>query len=289
MLGTTSTDWVTGIESPQTSSYGEGPIGDNGLIGSQEHGRVDVPVGNDPSVSANPPSESEPCECVTGSKVVARLPLKSFAPFVDVFFERLYAVFPVIDKTCVMVYLQSDDDPLQLLPTSFYSFLAALSAAVIVQLNTSDAGVLQPRVDTPEDLTCTRARAPSAQFFADQCLQTRREQGFIEDANEWTVLTSFFLFAYYGNLDRSRLAWYYLREAIGFAQALGLDEAESYDGLDVGTQQRRRRLFWLLFVSERFALRFPIHTKHLLNTDFTDRALSITQELIHFNTGESLR
>ncbi|PNY29703.1 sucrose utilization protein SUC1, partial [Tolypocladium capitatum] len=55
----------------------------------------------------------------------------------------------------------------------------------------------------------------------------------------------------YGNLDQSRSAWYYLREAIGLAQSLGVDDASSYVGLDAETQQRRRRLFWLLFITER--------------------------------------
>jgi hypothetical protein len=83
-------------------------------------------------------------------------------------------------------------------------------------------------------------------------LQARREYDFIEQMDESTIMTSFFLFAYYGNLDQSRSAWYYLREAIGFAQSLGLDSSETYSDLSAESQQQRQRLFWLLFISERY-------------------------------------
>jgi hypothetical protein len=82
-------------------------------------------------------------------------------------------------------------------------------------------------------------------------MQARQQRGFIEEPDEWTVLTSFFLFAYHGNLNQSQLAWYYLREAIGFIEALGLDEKNTYTGLDMETAQRRCRIFWLLFITER--------------------------------------
>lgn len=150
-----------------------------------------------------------------------------------------------------MKFLQSEDSE-EPLPTGFHPFLFALSAAVIVQLNTSDIEASQPSlIGSLPNVAYAPPQTPLAQFFVSQCLQMRQTQDFIEKANEWTVLTSFFLFSYYGNLDQSRSAWYYLREAIGFAQALGLDKAECYGGMDSRTAQQRRRLFWLLFISER--------------------------------------
>lgn len=282
ILGT-SADWVTSTDSPQTSNNEEAPLEDSGFIGSPQNERVDTSVGIDPSTSSSssssPPSQppqSQLCERVIGRKTDVRLCLTSFIPFVDIFFERLYAVFPVIDKSCVMELLQSDDPP-QPLPASFYPFLAALAAAVIVQLNATDTEILQPSAsaDTPPSPIGPTPRNPSADFFVSHCLQTRWSQGFIENPNEWTVLTSFFLFAYYGNLDRSRSAWYYLREAIGFAQALGLDDTESYVGMDLSTLQRRQRLFWLLFVTERL-----VYALFLSNVPKIARAHGILTELI---------
>ncbi len=85
-------------------------------------------------------------------------------------------------------------------------------------------------------------------------MQARQQRGFIEEPDEYTILTSFFLFAYHGNLDQPRSAWYYLREAIGFIQTLGLDEAATYADFDMETAQRRCRIFWLLFITERWVV-----------------------------------
>lgn len=179
---------------------------------------------------------------------------ETFLPFVHLFFERLYAVFPVIEKRPLLGVLESPHLRTHPLPTSLYTFLTALSAAVIVQLNISqDEASMTPDCFTGV-VTSQTCPALSADLFVAQCLETRRSGGFIEDADEWTILTSFFLFAYYGNCDQPRSAWYYLREAIGFAQSLGLDDPDMYLVLDTETSQRRRLLFWLLFVTERSVL-----------------------------------
>ncbi|KAF9765517.1 hypothetical protein IL306_002187 [Fusarium sp. DS 682] len=185
------------------------------------------------------------------------LPRSTFLPYVHTFFQRLYPVFPVIDKECLLTLLQSDEHQDQPLPAGLYSFLTALSAAVIVQLNIADLGNLEAQSSTFDDIDNSPRPSPtfrpavSAQFFVSQCMQARQQHDFIEEPDEWTVLTSFFLFAYHGNLNQSQLAWYYLREAIGFIEALGLDETNTYTGLDIETAQRRCRIFWLLFITER--------------------------------------
>ncbi len=59
------------------------------------------------------------------------------------FFERLYPVFPVINREHLLALLQSEDHQNQPLTAGFYSFLAALSAAVIVQLNAVELGAAE--------------------------------------------------------------------------------------------------------------------------------------------------
>ncbi|KAL2131938.1 hypothetical protein VTI74DRAFT_4420 [Chaetomium olivicolor] len=154
-----------------------------------------------------------------------QLPRSVFLTYVELFLERLYPVFPVLDRHAVLTALQ--EDPLvepHPIPPSMYCFLTALSAAVIVQLNV--AGSLpgfHSQALSPEMMPLPY----SAHFFAAESLRARRECDFIECADEYTILASFFLFAYYGNLERSRSAWYYLREAIGFALSMGLGEPET--------------------------------------------------------------
>ena len=183
------------------------------------------------------------------------LPLSCYAPWIRVFLHRLYPVFPVVDPESL---LSSLGRPREVLPPSMLAFFAAVSAAVILQLNLkslAEANAYQGGSSVGDDdayhTMDDRAMVLSADAYIAQCLRERQRGNFIVDVDEWTVLGSFFIFLYYGNLNQSRIAWYYLREAIGFAKALGLDQEESYTDPDVEVNERRRRLFWLLFITER--------------------------------------
>lgn len=177
-----------------------------------------------------------------------------FKPYVELFFNRLYAVFPVIEKQSLLELLEAPHLQTQPLPSTIYAFLAALSAAVIVQLGLCDPELSQTdgfeSQQSPQSGFVPSALSP--ELLIVECLETRKEESFIEEADDWTILSSFFLFAYYGNCELPRSAWYYLREAIGFAQSLGLDDPDMYPTLDLKVCQNRRLLFWLLFVTERY-------------------------------------
>lgn len=248
-------EWPAGLSSLQTVNQEEASLDDAQSLDRQLRSSINGGMATDvapPVASTRLGSDVGPGWATT-NRAGLPLCLAVFVPYVDLFFERLYPVFPVIDRACIMEHLQSHDAS-RPSPPSFYSFLAALSAAVMAQLNAADVENLEPPLEVRLETDCTPQQARSASFFVSQCLQTRQDESFIDEANEWTVLTSFFLFAYFGNLDQSRPAWYYLREAISFAQALGIDEAGTYVGLDSRTAERRRRLFWLLFITERYEL-----------------------------------
>ena len=172
------------------------------------------------------------------------------------FLHRLYPIFPVVDPQSLLSALSL---PREALPPSMLAFFAAMSAAVIIQLNLNsqpevkehqrgsgggDDGGIYQTMNASSDVH-------SADAYVAQCLKDRQQGNFIADADEWTILGSFFLFSCYGNLNQSKTAWYYLREAIGFAIALELDREESYTHPDVEVNERRRCLFWLLFITER--------------------------------------
>ena len=53
------------------------------------------------------------------------------------------------------------------------------------------------------------------------------------------------------------MAWYYLREAIGFALSMDLDREESYKGHEIEDQERKRLTYWLLFITERYTPHSP--------------------------------
>lgn len=191
-----------------------------------------------------------------GTQSTFLLPRQAFQPYLHLFFTRLYPIFPVVDRKVFLdnfVTVKNQRTPLQ---PGEYAFLTSLSAAVVLQLNVTELGSTSGSFQhesayglLPSE---TGIETLSADFLVSQCIQTRQQWPFMESADDLTIMTSFFLFAYYGNMNQPRSAWYYLREAISFALSLRLGEESSYTGMDEHTAQRYRRLYWLLFITERY-------------------------------------
>lgn len=197
---------------------------------------------------------------VSGSVPDWKLPKATFIPYIKLFFERLYPVFPVLDRESILTEDTSPDS--QNASWENYALRTSLAAAVTVQLNivsTSGAGPCQPQDWSSLEYPSTEKAGDTftADFWVHQTLQARGQWDFMSSPSEATIMTSFFLFQYYGNRNQSQRAWYYLREAIGFAIAIGLDDQDAYDNLEPRTSQRRCRLFWLLFITERYDARTP--------------------------------
>ncbi|KAI9764292.1 MAG: hypothetical protein M1840_008583 [Geoglossum simile] len=125
-----------------------------------------------------------------------------------------------------------------------YSLVTALCGLVVVQ----------PRMDSESNPVASQEEKyewPSVEYLIQEAVQGRARRDHIESPTLWTVITSFFLFACYFGLDRHNAAWFYLRESITFAQLIGLPDEESYANLDEREATFRRRMFWLLFITER--------------------------------------
>jgi len=213
---------------------------------------------------------------------VPRIPNQRFLPYVQLFFEHLYFIMPVVDE---QIYL----DPYMYnstnyMPPETYAFLCALCAATIVQLDAAT------RVPEMEPLPGRPTSA--ADMFIEECLKVRQEIDYIGNSTTITVMTSFFIFAYYGNKERSDKAWHYLQEAISFAENLEMDDENSMLKLDPLEAQWRRRLYWLLFITERYFPRLhafivspaDIHAQSILHT--TPQKLPTTS---HHRATTSLR
>ena len=167
-----------------------------------------------------------------------RLSGDCFLPYVQLFFGHMFPIMPVIDRN---IYL----DPALYADTSalspdMYCFLCALCAATIVQLDTS--------IPHPPPLHPVKA---ADDLFAESCLRERGLYDYIEPTSTLSIMTSFFLFAYYGNHEKHGKAWHYLQEGITFSENVDMDDEASYAKLDPIEAQWRRRLYWLLFITER--------------------------------------
>ncbi|WPG98833.1 Hypothetical protein R9X50_00163100 [Acrodontium crateriforme] len=178
-----------------------------------------------------------------------RLPAESFPPYVQLFFAHMFPIMPVFDRRVYLdpsLYINSNA-----FSSEMYCLLCALCAATIVQL---DASIPQPAPLHPTKAT--------DDLFAEECLRERRCFDYIEPVTPLSVLSSFFLFAYYGNHEKHAKAWHYLQESITFAENLNMDNEEFYGKLDPVEAQWRRRLYWLLFITERaYAVQRRKHTR----------------------------
>ncbi|KAI4716340.1 hypothetical protein E4T48_07486 [Aureobasidium sp. EXF-10727] len=170
-----------------------------------------------------------------------RIPNQRFLPYVQLFFEHLYFIMPVVDEQIYLdPYMYSSTN---YMPPETYAFLCALCAATIVQLDAA--------IQVPEMEPLPGRPTSAADMFLEECLKVRREFDYIANATTVTVMTSFFIFAYYGNKESSEKAWHYLQESISFIENLEMDDENSMLKLEPLEAQWRRRLYWLLFITER--------------------------------------
>lgn len=158
---------------------------------------------------------------------------------------------PVVDKAVFLdPYMY---DPSSCLTPEAYAFLCALCAATIVQLDAA--------TQVPEVKPLPGRPALASEMFIEECLRVRRDIDYVGNPTTITVMTSFFVFAYYGNIERSEKAWHYLQESISFAENLDMDDESSMLKLDSVEAQWRRRLYWLLFITERYEALFLNHSE----------------------------
>ncbi|CAK4032642.1 sucrose utilization SUC1 [Lecanosticta acicola] len=177
------------------------------------------------------------------------LPAETFPPYVQLFFNHMFAIMPVIDRNIYLdPNLYTNSRPMT---SELYCFLCALCAATVVQL---DESIPQP----PSPFPSTRADL----LFAEECLRERKTFDYVEQMSTLSLMTSFFLFAYYGNHEKHAQAWHYLQESITFSENLEMDDEDLYQKLDPMESQWRRRLYWLLFITERaYAVQRRKHTR----------------------------
>lgn len=119
--------------------------------------------------------------------------------------------------------------------TLTYALANAVGAATMAQLK------LESLADTA-----------SASSMEAECHRSRGLDCAGRDASLDTLRIAFFLHVYHENLEPGGVAsLLYLREAITLAQIMGLHRESTYATLSLPEQEIRRRILWLLFITER--------------------------------------
>ncbi|KAL0943524.1 uncharacterized protein CTRU02_201411 [Colletotrichum truncatum] len=153
----------------------------------------------------------------------------------NAFFKHKYPITPILCRPQM-------EECLQEFPTSpeKYGLLMACCAVI----------ALSPEIFPPS--AHHQINLPKADFFLSETLRSRRYHNFVDNLSLTHAQTSFFLFAAFFCIDNDNAAWFYLRESITILQTLRLHEEATYNDInDTVLVTYARRMFWVLFITER--------------------------------------
>ena len=115
--------------------------------------------------------------------------------------------------------------------------------------------LIQPNIDLPASIIngpeIVGSTSALGCILLREVLEVRRSFDPYENPNVQSVRTSFFLFGSYFCLEKHSTAWAYLRDSTTVALLLGMHQESTYAKLTPLEADLRRRLYWLLYVTER--------------------------------------
>ncbi|KUI64837.1 putative sucrose utilization protein SUC1 [Cytospora mali] len=177
-----------------------------------------------------------------------KTPVSSLIVRLCIYRLRLFPVWPILAAEDVIASLFKDPADL-----ATYTLANAVCAAIIAQLKLPFEG----RTDDNDPAT---AASMAAECARTKALLQDRDDG--PDATLNMLRIAFFQHIYHENqTPGGKKSLMFLREAITIAQIMGLHRKSSYALLSPDEQQIRRRILWLLFVTERGVAmlhKFPI-------------------------------
>ncbi|KAL1872690.1 hypothetical protein Daus18300_004236 [Diaporthe australafricana] len=159
---------------------------------------------------------------------------------IDFFFANMYPAMPILSRQRLeqqAVYMDQNLDT--------YCLLASLSAFMMIQPGMAIPG-------DPYGLdSMPGANIVSSTVLLEETIRVRKGFDYTENPTLNTLCTSYFLFACFYGLEMHEKAWFHLREAATMIQIIGMNKEEAYVQFDDVESSRRRRLYWLFFVTER--------------------------------------
>ena len=170
------------------------------------------------------------------------LPLHFINTCVDFFFTHMYPAMPILHRNTLQIQISRMEES-----TESYCLIASLCAFMMIQ----------PGMNPVESFSATNGNAPpfssfpSGAILLDEVQRVRKEYDYIENPSVEAVITSFFMFAASFGLDKHNTAWVALRECTTLALMLGMQEESAYVEGDMLDICRKRRLYWLIFATER--------------------------------------
>ena len=184
-----------------------------------------------------------PMASPTSSRTPGLLSSERIDTCVAFYFAHLYPTLPVMNRGQLQDTVMEVHSSIEA-----YCTVGALCAFIIIQpginiLKSQELyGEMSMAVDPERGL-----------LLLEEIIRLRKGFDYIDNPTTNTVITSYFISACYFGLDKHNTAWFHLREASTLAQNLGMQDEESY--IQPGMAGiLKRRLYWSLFVSERYVL-----------------------------------
>jgi Fungal Zn(2)-Cys(6) binuclear cluster domain/Fungal specific transcription factor domain len=173
---------------------------------------------------------------------------------IDFFFMHMHPTMPILDRGRLQQQVQEIERS-----SEAYCLISSLCAFMMIQPGLP--GSLRASGDGN-----FIGNTVSGKALLEESLRVRKSYNYIETPSTNTVIISFFLFACYFGLDKHNTAWFYLREATTLAEILGMQQEGSYISGDPSENARKRRLFWQLFVTERYSTLFDTGNQDIVLT-----------------------
>ncbi|CAG7969528.1 unnamed protein product [Penicillium salamii] len=162
--------------------------------------------------------------------------------YLEIYRQRMYPIWPVIETTGLISALKTDENDKENCALAF-----AVCAGTGAQLQLKSTTQEWNELELPEDVDPISL----AERFAAEAERCRSEYDYRESLTLESILVPLFLHFYYGAKGKKKTATFLLREAVSICQILAFDKEETYRGISSEEENRRRRTFWLLYVTER--------------------------------------
>ena len=162
----------------------------------------------------------------------------------EFFSMHMYPTMPILSRAHLQQIISSTNTS-----SESYCMVSSLCAFMLIQ-----PGVASKVGRTMDGVSDSFTNPRLGSMLVDEAVRIRKGFDYIESPTVLSVITSFFLFGCCFGLNKHNTGWHHLREATGQAHSLRMHEEQSYVFGATDENSRKKRLFWLLFVTERYGL-----------------------------------
>jgi len=159
----------------------------------------------------------------------------------DFFFTQMYPTMPILYRDQIRQTVSDMSHSVEA-----YCLITAFCAFMLIQ-----PGIVLKTGQLMEESSSSITNPKLGNVLMEESVRMRKGYDYVESPTVNTVITSFFLFGCCFGLNKHNTAWFHLGEATALAQILGMQDENTYLFDNVIETSRKRRLFWLLFVTER--------------------------------------